>query len=877
MGVLIKEKPFGKIVDGWATILSENNFEQIDVTKAVSTLLAPKDSDEFDYLRNAATASTIAMSETFVDELSTIIDEEQRITHAKLSEKIEAKIDSSKFLKSKEVKLDTAFDLSQLEWCYAPIVQSGGQFDLKPSAVSDDRQLHSGVIYASLGLRYHSYCSNIGRTFLINPTDTQQKNYEFVQQLQRNVISFLKAGVVCSDAYAHALAYVKNKRPELAANFINNIGYAIGIDFRDGTFAMNPKNNNKLVEDMTLCLVIGFTDIENPKAQSKLDKKYSLCLIDTARVEKEGSKPLTSSPRSLEDISFWLKDEESAEESSSEAGSTIAASTMKRHTRQEAKTRQVDDSAEQKRREHQKQLAIERQEAGLKRFQGTEAGTNGESTTVVKKFESYRRDTQLPAEIRDLQIIVDRRAQSVLLPICGAPVPFHINTMKSISRNDEGDFIFLRFNFITPGQGGGRKEELPEGEQNASFVRSLTFKSRDTDRFSQLYAVIQDMKKNAVKREAEQKELADVVQQEDLVEVKSKRPLMLTDVFCRPALDGKRVPGMLEIHQNGLRYQSPLRQDHRIDVPFSNIRQIFFQPCDHELIVLIHIHLKNPIMIGKKKSYDLQVYKEASDIQFDETGNRRRRARYGDEDELEQEQEERRRRAQLNKDFHTFSEKIADASDGKVDVDVPFRELGFTGVPFRSNVLLQPTTDCLVQLIDLPFTVVFLTEIELAHLERVQFGLKNFDMVLVFKDFKRPPVHINTIPVSYLEGVKDWLDSVDIPYTEGPLNLNWQTIMKTINDDPRAFFEDGGWGFLASDSESEEQESDEEASEFEAASAEEEESSEEDDESDYDDEESSEEEPEDDEDDNGEDWDELDRKARREDAKRSDERHKKRR
>jgi hypothetical protein len=30
------------------------------------------------------------------------------------------------------------------------------------------------------------------------------------------------------------------------------------------------------------------------------------------------------------------------------------------------------------------------------------------------------------------------------------------------------------------------------------------------------------------------------------------------------------------------------------------------------------------------------------------------------------------------------------------------------------------------------------------------------------------------------EGVKDWLDSVDIAFTEGPLNLNWTTIMKTV-------------------------------------------------------------------------------------------------
>lgn len=32
--------------------------------------------------------------------------------------------------------------------------------------------------------------------------------------------------------------------------------------------------------------------------------------------------------------------------------------------------------------------------------------------------------------------------------------------------------------------------------------------------------------------------------------------------------------------------------------------------------------------------------------------------------------------------------------------------------------------------------------------------------------------------------------------SEGPVNLNWGPIMKTINDDPYDFFLQGGWSFL---------------------------------------------------------------------------------
>jgi nucleosome binding factor SPN SPT16 subunit len=199
-----------------------------------------------------------------------------------------------------------------------------------------------------------------------------------------------------------------------------------------------------------------------------------------------------------------------------------------------------------------------------------------------------------------------------------------------------------------------------------------------------------------------------------------------------------------------------------VDILFSNIKHLFFQPCDNELHAIIHVHLKAPILLnGKKKAKDIQFIRETSDAMHDETGNRKRKARYGDDDEIEQEQEDRRRRQLLNREFQGFATKIqetAETQDYQFEVDVPFRELGFNGVPYRSNVLLQPTTDCLVNLTDQPVLVITLSEVEIVHLERVQFGLKNFDMVFIFKDFSRAPVHVNTVPMESLDDIKEWLE-----------------------------------------------------------------------------------------------------------------------
>lgn len=59
-----------------------------------------------------------------------------------------------------------------------------------------------------------------------------------------------------------------------------------------------------------------------------------------------------------------------------------------------------------------------------------------------------------------------------------------------------------------------------------------------------------------------------------------------------------------------------------------------------------------------------------------------------------------------------------------------------------------------------------------------------------------------------------FVSSTDIPTSEGPVNLNWGTIMRTINDDPTEFFKVGGWAFLETGSDDEDSNASETASEY---------------------------------------------------------------
>lgn len=227
----------------------------------------------------------------------------------------------------------------------------------------------------------------------------------------------------------------------------------------------------------------------------------------------------------------------------------------------------------------------------------------------------------------------------------------------------------------------------------------MTFRSADSKRISDIFRNIQELKKNAVKREAEKKEMEDVIEQENLREIRNRRPQRLTDVYARPSADNKRVPGELEIHENGLRFQTAVRTDSRIDLLFNNIRHVFFQPNDSELVTVIHVHFKNPIIVGKRKTKDVQFYREVIDAAVDETGNRKRKYRYGDDDEHEQEAEERRRRAAMNKEFKEFAQKIADAAWPRPDcadgrVMERFKWICHSGILVSVAFRIDPTSCC---------------------------------------------------------------------------------------------------------------------------------------------------------------------------------------
>ncbi|XP_059614643.1 FACT complex subunit spt16 isoform X2 [Phlebotomus argentipes] len=871
LGVFLKDVCGGDFCEAWRAALKNENFDEVDIGAAMGYLMCPKEDSEVSIIRKACVASVDLFNKYLKDQIMEIIDSDKKVKHTKLAEGVETALTDKKYV--------TNVDTSQLDVCYPPIIQSGGNYSLKYSALSDKNYLHFGAIVCSLGARYKSYCSNITRTLLVNPSDAVQTNYNFLVDLEEEVLKKMTPGEKLCDIYEAGLSFAQKTKPSLVENLVKTFGFAMGIEFRESSIMIGPKCSAILKKGMVFNVNIGLANLANKEATDKEGKTYALFIGDTVLVnEEQPVTMLTNSKKKIKNIGIFLKDDEEDDDDEEEKSSEKAPEILgrgKRSTVLENKLRS-EHSAEEKRKQHQKELAQALNEKAKERL--AKQGGAKETEKVRKSTISYKRPEQMPreSEVKELKLFVDKNYETVIMPIFGIPVPFHISTIKNISQSVEGDYTYLRINFFHPGATMGRNEGNLYFQPDATFLKEVTYRSTNTKEPGEISApssnlntafrLIKEVQKRFKTREAEEREKEDLVKQDTLILSQNKGNPKLKDLYIRPNIVTKRMTGALEAHTNGFRYTS-VRGD-KVDILYNNIKSAFFQPCDGEMIILLHFHLKHAIMFGKKKHIDVQFYTEVGEI----TTDLGKHQHMHDRDDLAAEQAERELRHKLKTAFKSFCEKVEAMTKQSVEFDTPFRELGFPGAPFRSTVLLQPTSGSLVNLTEWPPFVIPLEDVELVHFERVQFHLRNFDMIFVFKDYAKKVAMVNAIPMNMLDHVKEWLNSCDIRYSEGIQSLNWAKIMKTIVDDPEGFFENGGWTFLDPESDGEEENGDdsdesEEDEVYEPSNAESEEES--DDDSDYseaseDGSDESEEELGSDEE-SGKDWSDLEREAAEED------------
>lgn len=232
----------------------------------------------------------------------------------------------------------------------------------------------------------------------------------------------------------------------------------------------------------------------------------------------------------------------------------------------------------------------------------SKAGSNKEEKSRKSNI-SYKNPNQMPKEpeVNDLKIFVDKKYETVILPIFGIPVPFHISTIKNISQSIEGDYTYLRLNFFHPGTTISKTESnMFANNFDATFLKELTYRSTNvkepgeisapSSNLNTAFRLIKEVQKKFKTREAEEREKEGIVRQDTLVLSQNKANPKLKDLYIRPNIITKRIHGTLEAHTNGFRFTS-IRGD-KVDILYNNIKHAFFQPCDGEMLILLHFTLK---------------------------------------------------------------------------------------------------------------------------------------------------------------------------------------------------------------------------------------------------------------------------------------------
>ena len=201
--------------------------------------------------------------------------------------------------------------------CYQPIIQSGGKYDIKVSASSNQDNLSPDVIICSLGARYKGYCANISRTFMVDAPTKVEKTYGTLLALYTACLECMIPGNEFKDVFEGAKTFLKKKDPNLLTFLPKNLGFAIGLEFRDSSLVLNNVNTTKFAVGMVFNLAVGFQNIplsaedkgKSPEVIQRLEV-FSMLIGDVVAVQKEGlPEVLTKLSKEFGDVSYSISSE----------------------------------------------------------------------------------------------------------------------------------------------------------------------------------------------------------------------------------------------------------------------------------------------------------------------------------------------------------------------------------------------------------------------------------------------------------------------------------------------------------------------------------------------------------------------------------------
>ena len=273
----------GSIVGGWEKKLTDDSskVDLVDITAGISIVMAAKDDSELDLMKKSSVLSNKVLKHGFIPRIESVIDEGLKTTHEKLAQEVDEIIEDPS-------KINLKVQQETVQSCYFPIVQSGGEYDFKVSAQSTSNNVKFDVITVSLGARYQLYCSNIARTLLVDPPKEVSNMYDLLLQMQNECLKAMVPGNPLKSVYQAAVKFLKSKgKEDLVEKLPKNLGFAMGLDFRDAMLQLNAKSTVPIRQGMVFNLSVSLSGLElSESARSAVNSKSAVSSYDLAIIRK---------------------------------------------------------------------------------------------------------------------------------------------------------------------------------------------------------------------------------------------------------------------------------------------------------------------------------------------------------------------------------------------------------------------------------------------------------------------------------------------------------------------------------------------------------------------------------------------------------------
>jgi len=113
----------------------------------------------------------------------------------------------------------------------------------------------------------------------------------------------LKPGNKISAIYQKGVDYLKEKAPQLLEKLGLNMGFGIGLEFKENNLVINGKNNREIKERMVFNVALAFNDLK-----SERNKSYAIMVADTVIITADNNEIATNQISvKYEDVSYSLE------------------------------------------------------------------------------------------------------------------------------------------------------------------------------------------------------------------------------------------------------------------------------------------------------------------------------------------------------------------------------------------------------------------------------------------------------------------------------------------------------------------------------------------------------------------------------------------